>query len=139
MEKTGNILRAIFDSNDDVWFFVAPDYSILFFNNKAAEGGLQYHNRVLTAGDNILDYAKDTKNSVDEVFVKNFKKALDGQIVKEEQHIQYGNSSIWTRSKFIPVYHEDVLQGISLTVEDITREKLMAEEQIKFQQEILVL
>jgi signal transduction histidine kinase len=60
-------------------------------------------------------------------------------IIKEDQKIEYESVKIWSRSKYIPVYEKGSLIGISITVEDITKEKLMEEEQARFQHEILTL
>jgi signal transduction histidine kinase len=139
MERAGNILSAIFDSTNDVWFLVAPDYSILFFNKKAYENGKLLHNRELKAGDNILDYARDTKNEIDVKFVRGFERAINGEIVKTEEKIEYALHSIWVATKYIPVYEADVLLGISITVEDVTPQKLLEEERFRQQEEIIEL
>ncbi len=136
MEKTGSILKSIFDSTDDVWFFIAPDYSVLFFNQKAYENGKLYHGKELKAGDNILDYALDTKNNVSEPFIESFQKALEGHHIKDVKRIDYENSSHWFESKFVPVYHEGKLTGVSITITDVSKEKLLELEQVKNKAEI---
>lgn len=125
MKRTGSILRSIFDSTDDVWFFVAPDHSILFFNQKAYENGKILHQRELQAGDNILDYARDTKNNVDERFATNFCRALSGELVVDRQQIEYNSAVLWFQSKYVPVYENGTMTGVSIVVSDITREKMM--------------
>lgn len=132
-------MSAIFDSVDDVWFFVDPDYYILFFNKKAYSNGLLFHKRELKAGDNILDYARDTTNKVDERFVASFEAARKGEIIREEGRVDYNSQTIWTYSKYIPVYEEGELLGISISVGDITAQKLQEEERWQQQQEIIAL
>ena len=139
MEKTGSILKSIFDSTDDVWIFIAPDYSILFFNQKAYDNGKLFHGKVLEAGDSILEYALDTKNNVTDPFISNFQKALEGQHIKDVKRIEYENSSHWFESKFVPVYHEGKLTGVSITVSDVSKEKLLELEQVKNKAEITML
>jgi len=139
MERTGAILRAIFDSTDDVWFFVSPNYSVIVFNHKALENSKILHGREIRAGDDMLYYARDTQNNIDKTFVENFEKALAGNIVRNEQKICYNSATIWTRSKYIPVYEGDRMLGISITVEDITKHKILEEAQARHQDEILAL
>lgn len=128
MQRTGAILRAIFDSTDDVWFFVAPDHSILFFNRKAYENGKLLHGRELKTGDNILDYARDTKNEVDVRFLEKFRQATAGELVIDRQEIQYGSATLWFQSKYVPVFDGQTLLGISIAVSDITEEKKLEQE-----------
>jgi len=139
MERAVNILSAIFDSFDDVWFFISPDYSIKYFNQKAFNNGKALHGKELKAGDSILDYAKDTTNKVDQTFIDNFNRALKGEALKVDQHIQYHSLSIWTRSKYTPVYEKGELLGISVVVEDITTQKQGEEERERQQEEIIKL
>ncbi|WP_423148619.1 ATP-binding protein [Rubrolithibacter danxiaensis] len=136
MRRVGAILKAIFDSSDDVWFFVGPDYNVIFFNQKAFTNGKVLHGKELKEGDSILEYARDTKNNIDTTFISRFEKALNGEIVKEEQHIEYGSTSLWFQSKYIPVYEFETLIGVSITVSDITKEKNLEIEQAKAQEEI---
>lgn len=140
MKQTGSILRAIFDSTNDVWFFVAPDYSILFYNQKAYEKGWDLHQKELKAGDIILDYARDTRNRVDEQFVASFQKALKGELVVDRQKIEFNNVTLWFQSKYVPVFENEELIGISIAVSDITHEKhleLAQEEASEKIQELL--
>ena len=139
MIEAGVFLKSIFDSTDDVWFFVAPDYSIRLFNKKALENGKILHNRELREGDSILQYARDTKNKIDESFIECFKKALEGEIVKYEQHIVYETSSFWFTTKYVPVIAEGKLAGVSVTIIDVTQENLMRAAQERANDEIRVL
>jgi PAS domain S-box-containing protein len=139
MERTGNVLRAIFDSSDDVWFFISPAYSIIYYNQKAFENGKLLHGKELQPGDSILDYARDTKNNIDDSIISNLEEAANGKILRTEQHIEYCSTNIWTRSKYTPVYENGSLLGISILIEDITRQKLMEEDQARYQLEILKL
>ena len=139
MKQTGSILRAIFDSTNDVWFFVAPDYSILFYNQKAYDNGRALHNRELKTGDIILDYARDTRNHVDEQFVASFQKALKGELVVDRQKIEYNDVTLWFQSKYVPVFENGELIGISIVVSDITHEKHLEQAQEEANMEIQLL
>ena len=131
------ILKAIFDSTDNVKFFIAPDYKIQFFNKKAFENGLNLHGKRMQIGDNILDYAKDTENNVDQKFQRDFNKALSGETVVIEDEIIYKrDKSRWFRTEYYPVYEDGNLIGVSVTVSDIT-ERTNYEENIRLQNEKL--
>ena len=139
MERAGNILSAVFNSLDDVWFFVSPDYRIMYFNQKAFTNGKQFHGKELRVGDSILDYARDTQNNVDARFVANFQRAILGETLRVDDEIIYNSTSIWSRSKYTPVYENDLLLGISIIVEDITLQKTFETEKQRQQEEILKL
>lgn len=136
MERAVNILNAIFDSFDNVWFFILPDYTVQYFNQKAFDNGKILHGRELKAGDSILDYARDTRNKVDEKFLSNFNRAMTGEAVRVEDRIDYNSTTIWTCSRYTPVFEQGRALGVSLVVEDITSQKIIESERNKQQEEI---
>lgn len=124
IELSRKILKAIFDSTDNVKFFIAPNLRIQFFNKTAFENGLKLHGRRMQIGDNIMDYVRDTENKIDEVFQKDFDKALKGETVERETEIKYKNDqSKWFRTEYYPVYEAGSLIGVSVTVSDLTERK----------------
>jgi PAS domain-containing protein len=137
LERSRKTLKAIFDSTDNVRFFVSPDYQIQFFNRRAYENGKLHHERKMKVGDNILDYARDTNNNIDEVFLADFHQALSGQTVVRETEIEYRKGTIlWFRSEYYPVYENEQLIGISITTTDVTSQK-KHEDNIRLQNEKL--
>lgn len=139
--NTGNraqkTMKAIFDSTDNVKFFISPDLKIQLFNKKASLNAEQLHGRKMQVGDNMLDYARDTENNVNQVFLSDFTRATKGETVTTEVEIKYKSKpSLWFRSEYHPIYEDDTLIGISVTVSDITERK-NAEENIRLQNEKL--
>jgi hypothetical protein len=123
MRKTVSELLSLYNTSDDTWFFVKPNYRIMYFNKKAAINSRSLHNKEIIAGDSILDYARDTSNKIDSEFITCFGKAAAGQVIKQEQQIVYKEQTIWTRCTYTPVYEGDNLLGISILVSDITHLK----------------
>ena len=109
-------LKNKFQDADCVWFFVNLKYRILHFNAKAAANSMDFHNKQIAPGQSILDYARDTKNNIDSLFIECFGKAASGQQVQSEQRIEYNSAVIHSTSIYTPVYHEGKMQGISIEV-----------------------
>jgi hypothetical protein len=110
--------------SESVWFLVNLQYRIIHFNNKAASNSISFHNKKIEPGASILDYARDTKNQVDAKFINCFGRAATNKVVEMEQQIIYNSATIWTRSTYTPVFHNEVIYGISILVDDITKQKL---------------
>lgn len=119
MAKINNViqdLKAQFDDSDAVWFFVDVTYRILAYNKKAAQNSVTFHNKEIAAGQSILDYARDTQNNIDSVFIECFGKAASGQKIELEQPISYNSGTIHSKSSYTPVFHNNDLTGISIVV-----------------------
>lgn len=123
MDDPVSILRSRFDTAEEVWFFVKPNYRILHYNKKAASNSIAFHNKAIAPGDSILDYARDTNNRIDGEFITCFGKSAAGHIIKHEQQVIFKENTIWTRATYSPVYEHGKLLGISIIVEDITQSK----------------
>lgn len=129
-ELSRKILKAIFDSTDNVKFFISPAFKIQFFNKPAFDNGLKLHGKRMQIGDNILDYVRDVENKIDHEFQSDFDKALRGETIVRETEIKYKtDKSHWFRSEYYPVYEDGILIGVSISVSDLTERK-------KYEQEI---
>jgi hypothetical protein len=115
--KTIQELKAEYEGSDSVWFFVDIKYRILAYNKKAAQNSVTFHNKEIAAGQSILDYARDTKNKIDSVFIECFGKAASGQKIEFEQPISYDSNTIHSKSTYTPVFHNTELIGISIVVD----------------------
>jgi hypothetical protein len=110
-------LKVEYEGSDSVWFFVDIRYRILAYNKKASQNSVTFHNKEIAAGQSILDYARDTKNQIDSLFIECFGKAASGQKVELEQPISYNSSTINSKSNYTPVFHNKELIGISIVVD----------------------
>lgn len=86
-----SMLQARFDNADHVWFFVKTNYRIIHFNKKAAINSIAFHNKQISPGDSILDYARDTMNNVDQKFITCFGKSAAGHIITRPKVIYESN------------------------------------------------
>lgn len=137
MELSRNIFKAIFDSTDNVKFFISPNFKIQFFNKMAFDNGLKRHGKRMQIGDNIMDYVTDTVNKIDHVFQVDFDKALRGETIVRETEIKYkSDKSHWFKTEYYPVYETGNLIGVSVTVSDLTERKKY-EKEIEVQNEKL--
>ncbi len=137
MELSRKILKAIFDSTDNVKFFISPTFKIQFFNKPAFDNGLKRHGKRMQIGDNILDYVRDIENKIDHDFQLDFDKALRGETILRETEMKYkSDKSHWFRTEYYPVYEDEILIGVSVTVSDLTERKKY-EKEIEVQNEKL--
>ncbi len=136
-EQSLKILKSIFDSSDNVIFFISPGYQIRFFNKKAYDNGKLIHGKKMKIGDSILEFFKDVDSNSDKVFLEDFEKALEGELVTREAEIRYKADKIfWFRTEYYPVYENDRLIGVTINVSDITTRN-QYEENIRVQNEKL--
>jgi|JI9StandDraft_1071089.scaffolds.fasta_scaffold30774_2 PAS domain S-box-containing protein len=129
-----NKLRALLDSSTDSNILISRDYKILCFNKTANEICKKAYGIELLENKSILDYimAKDQTD-----FIRDFSKALQGEIVCLEREIKFDNFSYWTEASFFPVFDENK-QVISVTYNsnNITDRK-KSEEKLKESEAIL--
>ncbi len=129
-------LRAILNSSTDVNFFIDAGYAILSFNRRAGESAQLLFGRELQAGQHIHEYIPaEDKARFDTLFGR----ALEGETVKIEYHMQYPRGgSHWLRVDFHPVRDdEDKIIGVALNIVDVNDQK-QAEIQIRAQHERLL-
>ncbi len=117
-----NELKQQFEESESVWFLVNFQYKILQYNKKAARNSIAFHNKEISTGASILDYARDAKNEIDSEFIRCFGEAARGEVVEKEQEITYNSATIRTRSVYTPVYNDQKISGISILVDDITEQ-----------------
>jgi PAS domain S-box-containing protein len=129
-------LRAILNSSTDVNFFIDAGCTILSFNRRAGESTQLLFGRELQAGQRIHEYIPaEDKARFDTLFGR----ALEGETVKIEYHMQYPRGgSHWLRVDFHPVRDdEDKIIGVALNIVDVNDQK-QAEIQIRAQHERLL-
>lgn len=110
-------LKAEFDDLDSVWFLVDIKYRILAYNKKAAQNSVTFHGKEIAVGQSILDYARDTENKIDSVFIECFGKAASGQEVERKQEISYNAATINSKASYTPVFNDKELKAVSIVVD----------------------
>ncbi|MDB5274191.1 MAG: hypothetical protein JWO58_2558 [Chitinophagaceae bacterium] len=137
LETSKKVLKAFFDSTQSVIFIISPEYKIIFFNKKSYDNGLLFRQREIKIGDNIMDYVNDIEDEVFHSFRSDFDKALQGECVTMEKEIKYtGDKSIWFNIDYFPVYENEIMIGVAITITDINDRKKY-ELQIEQQNELL--
>ncbi len=110
-------LKQLHEDSEDVWLFVTSSYKILGFNKVAFHNSKSLHGKELMLGESILDYARDTNNNIDELFINCLGRACSGQTVQQKQCIEYDSGTINTISTYTPIYNGAELLGISINVQ----------------------
>ncbi len=106
-------LKAILDSTVDSNTLVSIDKKVLSFNRAAKEQTKIYFSKELKIGAPIQDYIP---RYLFDDFEINFNKALQGGIIKSEQHLQLNKTeSVWVEFFYHPVFDEtNHLLGVSI-------------------------
>ncbi|WP_428329207.1 GAF domain-containing protein [Mucilaginibacter sp.] len=128
-------LKAIFDSSKDTHILVDRKLQILAFNKSAAVFISALFRKILTNGDNILDY---TEPQLHKQFTKYLSLALSGRSAKREWIMMAGTAhECWKETSFIPVKNNNgEVLGVALNSTDITTRK-RHEKLISIQNEAL--
>lgn len=122
-EESESVLRALYDSTRSVKILVDPNYRVLFFNRNASELALLFHNKKVKTGDNLLEYTRENLSEILHFLREDFSKALEGEPASRECVIKHKDAQLWLEVNYTPVYENNQVIGISLTVEDISKKK----------------
>jgi PAS domain S-box-containing protein len=121
-QNSGATLRAIFESSLDGFIMFNQECRVVMFNKVANEVTLNRYGKELSSGEPITDYMHQ-----DEIldFLDNFEQAMRGETIHVEQKVSKLNGAdIWIHSTFNQVVSDDArVQGVCLTISDITRRK----------------
>ncbi len=114
-------LNAFFESSTDCIILLNQDFQITNFNSLAAKYTIELTGLNLSKGESILNFsAPSTRQS----FIDNFHLALQGQIIRKEIEIIYGNKNgIWWRVQYIPLRDSDQsIMGVAFVSTNIDNE-----------------
>jgi PAS domain S-box-containing protein len=123
-------LKAILDSSTESNIFVSPDFKIISYNKHAFISALKIFNKELVKNDDFLQFFPPHEV---ENFKLNFNKALNGEQIKIEKKIEFGeNLQIWLEVNYHPVRNfENNIIGVSFVVDEISKRKLQEIELLK--------
>jgi len=129
LEKSKNNLKAMFESSPQVYAMINSDGFVITHNRKT-----DYYYQKITGKkfdkNKCLIYLND--EIFDSVFVKLFKKSLEGKKLNRELLLKsFDGEQYWFEVHFVPVYdHDKTVFAISFTAIDITYRK-KADESIR--------
>lgn len=114
-------LRHVLSSSAENFYMISPKYEVLLIN-KAAERNLKTAwGKTITLGSNILEKIPANSN---EPIKESFDKALGGEKVTYEYHIDVKGLPEWIEVNFIPVIDEtNHITGVYVATKDITERK----------------
>jgi hypothetical protein len=120
---TADLLQAAFDSTDQVRFIVSEDGGVISFNRKAYENSILIHNKALKKGDNLYDFAADTKDNASGKLRDDLRRTFSGESFVTEVEIKYHSGSRWFQTEYVPVFRDKVIVAASISNYDITERK----------------
>jgi PAS domain S-box-containing protein len=121
LKRVHDELTAILNASTEATFFMDADYRILVFNKSGEKGIQKIFNKRVKRGDSMLDYVVP---GVVNDFKRNFKRALQGEPVMMEREIQYTHTiRVWNHIRYLPVFRNDKIIGVSFSAMDITSRK----------------
>ncbi|MCE3277915.1 MAG: hypothetical protein K0S44_106 [Bacteroidetes bacterium] len=118
------LLVATFNSTESVRFIVNEEGIILYFNRKAYENGIQFHNRKLHKGDSLFEYANDTSNNVHITLKDALVRTFKGETFRVEAEVCFGDKSHWFETEYVPLFHKLKMVAASISIYDVTERKV---------------
>ncbi len=140
LEKAEKIVIGMYNSTAEMHFLAAPDFTVLFFNKAAYDHNAAGKHQALTVGDNLADFIEQTFDKALGGFVADFEMALCGHHVANENNGSWQGQTVWLKTEYRPVYLNDTLAGISVTISNITEKKnneLSLQQQNKLLRDII--
>ncbi|MCC9136771.1 CBS domain-containing protein [Pontibacter silvestris] len=123
IEKAYRIEKALYYSTKSARLLLAPDGTVLFFNQTAYESSGAPPISLLHVGSNLRQYANDIPHLVGSNFDRDFEKALHGESVVVESELLYKEAGVWLRTEYNPVTVENQMVGVSVVTTDISERK----------------
>lgn len=114
------LMRALLDTSPNAFVFIDKNKIIQFYNKKAAQISLEFYNGQMKNGSSIYDYL-DEKDYQD--FNQHFQAALDGEFDTKLKPFKISKDGKHLEFDFQPLTDFPDMEGISITVSEITREQ----------------
>ena len=120
-------LHALLNNTLQIFVLVDPSYKIVAHNQRATVTFKSIYNKNISDGASIIDFTPPQK--IDS-FLRNFKIALEGEIVTGESSMMDVNGNLlWYQYNYTPINSEaGLVTGISISMLDITDSKRLSAE-----------
>jgi PAS domain S-box-containing protein len=120
LKESQSKLSAILDSTIHSNVCLNPEMKVIYYNRVAQESLKKYFGKEIKVDDSYLDFVLPQHQ---DLFFKDFKTALNGEVVQVEWEAFF-ESGIYLRTTFFPVYNENHnIFGVAFNSEDITAKK----------------
>ena len=121
-EDSKNVINAIYNSIEEVFYFINPDFKIIEFNNASKDSINEFFGHEIKVGDNMLDFVLPEHKSRFEAVFKDCLKGISCE--NESEHNFDDGTKKWFRSIFKPaVDNNNKIIGITLTATETTKSK----------------
>ena len=117
-------LHALLNNTLQIFVLVDPSYKIVAHNKRAAATFKTIFNKSISNGASIIDFTPPQKI---DLFLRNFKEALDGEIIAGESSvIDTDGNLLWYQYNYTPIITDaGLVTGISMSMLDITKSKTL--------------
>ena len=115
-------LKSTFDNTSEGFFLIDINGNIRLFNNKAKEFVLLNSPEKVSIGKSIFDFIHTFRK---ENFKTILAKVLSGETIRYEHCLERENDeAIWFNFTINPVYNKVKIEGVCITISDISQHKL---------------
>jgi PAS domain S-box-containing protein len=98
LQRSESNLKAIFDSTDDLFTLLSPDYKIMSFNKSNFNNAFKVFGKGLAIGESMLDFVTDDRKPI---FVEWLRRARAGE--KVVYHHELPSTKAWLKVTITPV------------------------------------
>jgi PAS domain S-box-containing protein len=129
-------LRTILDNTSSVYLLVNRDLKLVSFNKAALERFNRDSNKILNAGDNIIDFVSEDRQ---QRAMEMYQRVFDGEQFKmEDSYTQKDGTIIWYYMQLLPVYGENnKVLNMVIYLMDITDRKKAELERDKITSDLM--
>lgn len=114
-------LKAIIDNMFSSFYYLDTFFRVQHFNTMAFQDVMKYSGNKIQAGESIFHYLNPALHKDYDIA---FRDCLNNRVLNLELMNSYTDSAVWTDNNISPVVVNSQIDGISLSVTDITQRKL---------------
>lgn len=128
LRQTQNNLYGLINNTPDLIWSIDNTYNLLSANKAFKEGCRQQYGVVVEEGDSVFFEQHSSRERSE--WRKFYDRALEGERVHTEIPIDFGGAQVFFEISLNPMYHNDVVAGVSCFARDVS-EKKKAETEIR--------
>lgn len=134
LQKSEANLRSIFENTDTAYVLLDSGLKILSFNKPALKFSLEHLDKPIAEGEHAISYFSDITQAV---VKKSLRDALHGATLSYEVNYPGESGSKWYYAHFYPVWDEDNILGVVMSLRDITQRKTSELQEKKITTELI--